>query len=113
MSDTPLTNRLLELGAQLAYRSMDEVTTGEEELAALVAEQVSAAVAEYKLDAEARLLTAITLLEEARDDVEEVLNIELPHAGYPKNDQRIAAQQGLLSRIDAAIASSAQGDSHD
>lgn len=50
-----------------------------------------------------KLAKVISLLSEARDDCDEVLNTYLPHAGWKRYDRRIAYQQDLLKRIDAAI----------
>lgn len=44
------------------------------------------------------------LLSDARDSVEYEMNTLLPHAGYPRYAENIAALRGRLQLIDAALA---------
>lgn len=52
----------------------------------------------------------IACLIEARDDVAAELQRCRELAGYPSTDRRLAAQEAMLARIDAAIISATGGD---
>lgn len=52
----------------------------------------------------------LACLIEARDDVAAELQRCRDLAGYPSTDRRLAAQEAMLARIDAAIISATGGD---
>lgn len=93
------------LWRQVEKRQFDETPGNQKFLLYTTPQQDRTAQLEDKVKRLVELCNCLEKeLREARDDVNECLNADLPNAGYPRYDRRIEFRQQHLQRIDALLA---------